>query len=60
MTAATTHTRDVDASAGADELRALAAAAGHGGDLAASGYGDLLLRFLEFEADEAAAEEARR
>jgi glucose-1-phosphate thymidylyltransferase len=44
----------------ADELRALAAAAGHGGDLAASGYGDLLLRFLEFEADEAAAEEARR
>jgi glucose-1-phosphate thymidylyltransferase len=33
-----------------DQLRALAAAADQGGDLAKSGYGDHLLRFLEFEA----------
>jgi glucose-1-phosphate thymidylyltransferase len=33
----------------ADELRALAAAADNGEDLMKSGYGDLLLRFLEFE-----------
>ena len=32
-----------------DELRALAAAADQSGDLAKSGYGDHLLRFLEFE-----------
>jgi glucose-1-phosphate thymidylyltransferase len=38
----------------ADQLRALAAAADQGGDLAASGYGARLLRFLEFEAGEAA------
>lgn len=37
----------------ADQLRALAAAADQGGDLAKSGYGDHLLRFLEFEAGEA-------
>ncbi len=37
-----------------DQLRALAAAADQGGDLAASGYGARLLRFLEFEAGEAA------
>jgi glucose-1-phosphate thymidylyltransferase len=36
-----------------DQLRALAAAADQGGDLAKSGYGDYLLRFLEFEAGEA-------
>ena len=34
-----------------DQLRALAAAADQGGDLAKSGYGELLLRFLEFEVD---------
>lgn len=34
----------------ADRLRALAAAELHGGDLAKSGYGEALLRFLEFEA----------
>jgi glucose-1-phosphate thymidylyltransferase len=34
----------------ADQLRALAAAADQGGDLAKSGYGEALLRFLEFEA----------
>ena len=33
----------------ADQLRALAAAESHGGDLAKSGYGEALLRFLEFE-----------
>ena len=32
-----------------DQLRALATADGQGGDLAKSGYGDHLLRFLEFE-----------
>jgi glucose-1-phosphate thymidylyltransferase len=32
-----------------DQLRALAAADDQGGDLAKSGYGDHLLRFLEFE-----------
>jgi glucose-1-phosphate thymidylyltransferase len=32
-----------------DQLRALAAAAEHAGDLAKSGYGDALLRFLRFE-----------
>lgn len=32
-----------------DDLRELAAAADHGGDLAKSGYAELLLRFLEFE-----------
>ncbi len=37
----------------ADQLRALAEAADQGGDLAKSGYGDMLLRFLEFEAGEA-------
>jgi hypothetical protein len=31
------------------QLRALAAAADQAGDLAKSGYGELLLRFLEFE-----------
>ena len=31
------------------QLRALAAAADHGGDLAKSGYGEALLRFLEFD-----------
>jgi glucose-1-phosphate thymidylyltransferase len=36
----------------ADQLRALAAAADQGGDLAKSGYGEHLLRFLEFEAGE--------
>jgi glucose-1-phosphate thymidylyltransferase len=36
---------------GADELRALAAAEAHGGDLAKSGYAESLLRFLEFEED---------
>jgi glucose-1-phosphate thymidylyltransferase len=36
-----------------DELRALAEAADQGGDLAKSGYGEHLLRFLEFEAGEA-------
>ncbi|MET0728440.1 MAG: sugar phosphate nucleotidyltransferase [Acidimicrobiales bacterium] len=35
-----------------DELRALAAAEDQGGDLAKSGYGEHLLRFLEFEAGE--------
>src|SRR5690606_16018234 len=39
----------------ADELRALAAADDMGGDLAKSGYGEHLLRFLEFEAGEAGA-----
>jgi glucose-1-phosphate thymidylyltransferase len=34
----------------AEQLRALAAAADQGGDLAASGYGEHLLRFLDFEA----------
>ena len=38
----------------ADQLRALAAAADQGGDLATSGYGEHLLRFLEFEAGESA------
>ncbi len=33
-----------------DDLRALAAADDQGGDLAKSGYGEALLRFLEFEA----------
>lgn len=33
----------------ADQLRALAEAADQGGDLAKSGYGEMLLRFLEFE-----------
>lgn len=37
----------------ADQLRVLAAAADQGGDLAKSGYGEHLLRFLEFEAGEA-------
>lgn len=37
----------------ADQLRALAAAEADGGDLAKSGYGEHLLRFLDFEADEA-------
>lgn len=32
-----------------DELRALAVAADHGGDLTKSGYAEQLLRFLEFE-----------
>jgi glucose-1-phosphate thymidylyltransferase len=36
----------------AEQLRELAAAADQGGDLAASGYGEHLLRFLEFEAGE--------
>ena len=34
----------------ANQLRSLAAATDHGGDLAKSGYGEHLLRFLEFEA----------
>ena len=34
-----------------DELRALAAADDQSGDLAKSGYGEQLLRFLEFEED---------
>ena len=34
-----------------DELRALAAATDQAGDLAKSGYGEQLLRFLEFEAE---------
>ncbi len=34
----------------ADQLRSLAAAVDQGGDLAKSGYGEQLLRFLEFEA----------
>jgi glucose-1-phosphate thymidylyltransferase len=38
----------------ADQLRTLAAATDQGGDLAASGYGEHLLRFLEFEAGESA------
>jgi glucose-1-phosphate thymidylyltransferase len=33
----------------ADQLRALAEAADEGGDLMKSGYGEMLLRFLEFE-----------
>ena len=33
----------------ADQLRALAEAAEHGGDLEKSGYGEMLVRFLEFE-----------
>ncbi len=33
----------------AEQLRALAEAADQGGDLAKSGYGEMLLRFLEFE-----------
>lgn len=37
----------------ADQLRSLAEAADQGGDLAKSGYGAQLLRFLEFEAGEA-------
>lgn len=37
----------------ADQLRSLAEAADQGGDLAKSGYGEMLLRFLEFEAGEA-------
>lgn len=37
----------------ADRLRSLAEAADQGGDLAKSGYGEHLLRFLEFEAGEA-------
>lgn len=37
----------------ADQLRSLAEAADQGGDLAKSGYGEHLLRFLEFEAGEA-------
>ena len=37
----------------ADQLRALAAAEDQGGDLAKSGYGEHLLRFLEFDASEA-------
>ena len=37
----------------AEQLRTLAAAADHDGDLATSGYGAHLLRFLEFEAGEA-------
>jgi glucose-1-phosphate thymidylyltransferase len=36
-----------------EQLRSLALAADHGGDLAKSGYGEQLLRFLEFEASEA-------
>ena len=36
-----------------DQLRALAMAEAHGGDLAKSGYADHLLRFIEFEATEA-------
>jgi glucose-1-phosphate thymidylyltransferase len=36
----------------ADQLRALAAAEDQGGDLAKSGYGEHLLRFLEFESGE--------
>ncbi len=36
-----------------DQLRSLAAAADQGGDLAKSGYGEHLLRFLEFETGEA-------
>jgi glucose-1-phosphate thymidylyltransferase len=35
----------------ADQLRALAAAADQGEDLMKSGYGDQLLRFLDFSAD---------
>jgi glucose-1-phosphate thymidylyltransferase len=35
----------------ADQLRALAAAADQGEDLMKSGYGELLLRFLEFDSD---------
>jgi glucose-1-phosphate thymidylyltransferase len=35
----------------ADQLRALAAAADQGEDLMKSGYGDLLLRFLEFDSE---------
>jgi len=37
----------------AEELRSLAAADDQGGDLAKSGYGEHLLRFLDFEASEA-------
>ncbi len=37
----------------ADELRSLAAAESHGGDLAKSGYAELLHRFLEFESADA-------
>lgn len=37
----------------AEQLRALAAAEDQGGDLAKSGYGEMLLRFLEFDASEA-------
>ncbi|HLT17147.1 MAG TPA: glucose-1-phosphate thymidylyltransferase RfbA [Acidimicrobiales bacterium] len=36
----------------ADQLRTLAAAEDEGGDLAKSGYGEMLLRFLEFDASE--------
>jgi glucose-1-phosphate thymidylyltransferase len=36
----------------AEQLRALAAAEDQGGDLAKSGYGEMLLRFLEFDASE--------
>lgn len=38
-----------------DQLRALAAADDQGGDLAKSGYGEALLRFLSFEAGEGQA-----
>ena len=44
----------------AHELRALAAATAHGGDLDKSGYGAHLLRFLEFEDGEAAGGQAPR
>ena len=37
---------------GADQLRALAEADAHGGDLTKSGYAEHLLRFLEFEASD--------
>ncbi|MFP5256755.1 MAG: sugar nucleotidyltransferase [Acidimicrobiia bacterium] len=39
----------------ADQLRELAAAEDQGGDLAKSGYGEALLRFLEFDASEVGA-----
>jgi glucose-1-phosphate thymidylyltransferase len=42
----------------ADQLRKLAEAAEHDGDLAKSGYGESLLRFLEFEAGAVAKDRA--
>ena len=42
-----------------DQLRALAEAADHGGDLTKSGYAEQLLRFIDFEAAEAADADQR-